>query len=454
MKIKFSGFLSKANIVSDLVLFNLAFVFSYFLKFDEVAPILSGGYLNLLLIGNLLWIVIIYFQHIYDFSRIVHADKKRPILSFFRAVVLHMAIGSVLMYLSKNGELFSREFFLIAYTAFLIGGVFVRLMITFSLNYLRSSGYNIRRYGMIGKGLESGMIKSFYRERRELGYQFCGAMEMQGNSLAELENFIVSERLDYLYCTLSDLTETQVQNVLYLAERHKTKVKLIPDFKGFMDRRVSVEYHGLCPVITVNDKPLGSSRERIAKRAFDLVFSGLVMIAGFPVFILVMLLVRISSPGPVFFLQERSGQWGRIFRIYKFRTMYVDADKFGMQHSTGDDDPRITPIGRILRKTRLDELPQFFNVLKGDMSVVGPRPLNHYDVDMLMKAASHDFRKVLTVPPGITSIGQIKVGYATNIKENLLRLNYDMEYLKRYSLITDVRLILMTVQVMILGRGK
>ena len=200
--------------------------------------------------------------------------------------------------------------------------------------------------------------------------------------------------------------------------------------------------------------PFSSRRDRITKRVFDLVFSLLVMIAGFPVFLLVMLLVKISSPGPVFFVQERSGQWGRIFRIYKFRTMYVDADKFGLQHSTGDSDPRITPIGRFLRKTRLDELPQFFNVLKGDMSVVGPRPLNQYDVDMLMGAARHDFQRILTVPPGITSIGQIKVGYATNIKENLLRLQHDTQYLKEYSLITDIHLIIMTIQVMLLGRGK
>ena len=134
--------------------------------------------------------------------------------------------------------------------------------------------------------------------------------------------------------------------------------------------------------------------------------------------------------------------------------MHVDADKMGMQHSQGDHDPRITPIGHFLRRSRLDELPQFLNVIKGDMSIVGPRPLYKYDVDMLMQAAPHEFKKILTVKPGITSIGQIKVGYATNVAENVSRLRYDLEYLGKYSLRQDISLVCQTVLVMMLGRGR
>ena len=133
--------------------------------------------------------------------------------------------------------------------------------------------------------------------------------------------------------------------------------------------------------------------------------------------------------------------------------MVVNADKMG-QHSLGSSDKRITKIGHFLRKSRLDELPQFFNVLRGDMSIVGPRPLYKYDVDMLMEAEPHDFQRLLTVKPGITSIGQIKVGYADSVAKNVERLKYDLQYLKEYSIFADITLILKTMQLMVSGRGQ
>lgn len=454
MKIKLNGYLYTLQTLLDLTVFNLAFICSHYLKFDEIRTVFQGQYLTLLLVGNALWIAVVYLMHAYRYSREVYAEKRQPILGFLKVVVLHMSLGAVILYFSQWAGGLSREFFAIHYVLFILGGVFVHLILGSAVNYLRSSGFNVRRYGIIGDTREASQIKAFHRERKELGYRFHGALESSAITERQIEAFMADQRLDYLYCTLSALTENQIQLILRLAERSKTVVKLIPDFKGLINPGMTLEYQGLCPVLSVDTKAISSTQEKITKRAFDLVFSSLVMLAGLPVFLVVMLLVRISSPGPVFFVQERSGQWGRKFKIYKFRTMYVDADKFGMQHSTGDHDPRITPMGRILRKTRLDELPQFFNVLKGDMSVVGPRPLNHYDVDMLMDAASHDFQRILTIPPGITSIGQIRVGYASNISENLIRLQHDIEYLNRYSLLTDIRLILLTVQVMVLGRGK
>ncbi|WP_051664164.1 sugar transferase [Dyadobacter crusticola] len=190
------------------------------------------------------------------------------------------------------------------------------------------------------------------------------------------------------------------------------------------------------------------------KRIFDVAFSLTVMLCGIPLFLLVMILVKCSSKGPVFFLQTRTGRWGEPFSIIKFRTMYTDSHKYNLTHSLGASDPRITPVGNFLRRTRLDELPQFLNVLKGEMSVVGPRPLHQVDVDMLMAQASHDFQRLLTIRPGITSIGQIKVGYATNASENLKRLKYDVMYLDIYGMKTDIYLIWLTIQVVLTGKGK
>lgn len=454
MKIKLNGNLYTLHTLADLALFNVSFLIAFYLKFGNIVHAFQGSYLHLLLGGNVLWALVVYLKHPYHHSREVYEEKRQPILGFLRVVGIHMAIGAFIIYLFKRGDFYSREFFLTHYTLFILSGVFIRLLLGYVVTYLRSSGFNNRRYGIIGASSEVHKIRTHYWERAELGYRFCGALDSQKLTEREIETFMNDSELDYLYCALAELTEQQIRLIIYLAERNKTVVKLIPDFKGFINPEMTLEYHGICPILSVDNKPISSTSEKFTKRAFDLIFSLLVMITGLPVFLVVMILVKISSPGPIFFLQERSGQWGRIFKIYKFRTMYVDAEKFGMQHSKGNSDPRITPIGHILRKTRLDELPQFFNVLKGDMSVVGPRPLHHYDVDMLMGAAEHDFQRILTILPGITSIGQIKVGYATNIDENLVRLQHDIQYLDRYSLFKDIQLIFQTVQVMVLGRGK
>ncbi|WP_082489169.1 sugar transferase [Dyadobacter sp. Leaf189] len=230
----------------------------------------------------------------------------------------------------------------------------------------------------------------------------------------------------------------------------------LPDrtFLMMFSNHFKVDQHGSHATIDYAERRKSEDWEDFVKRVFDIAFSLTVMLCGVPLFLLVMIMVKCSSRGPVFFLQTRTGRWGKPFRIIKFRTMYTDSAKYNLTHSLGKMDPRITPIGKFLRKTRLDELPQFLNVLIGEMSVVGPRPLHQVDVDMLMAQASHDFQRLLTLRPGITSIGQIKVGYATNAAENLKRLKYDIIYLDIYSLTTDLYLIWLTIQVVLTGKGR
>jgi putative colanic acid biosynthesis UDP-glucose lipid carrier transferase len=175
------------------------------------------------------------------------------------------------------------------------------------------------------------------------------------------------------------------------------------------------------------------------------------LIFGAPIFITLGLVTKLTSKGPIIFAQERTGQWGKKFRIYKFRSMFVGAR---LGHSEGVLDKRITPWGRFLRKTRLDELPQFYNVLRGDMSVVGPRPLADYDVKTLMDESPEDFKLILSVKPGITSIGQVKFGYAGSPDEIRRRLRYDLLYLNKISFFFDMWLIMKTMVIMIKKQGK
>lgn len=456
MKNHYPGLLPKVHLWADVALLNLSFFFAYILRFDDsISTLFESQYVNLLLVVNLVWVFTIYVFKTYRFTRLSYHFYTQ-LGSFLKAVVVHGAVMMAFLYLSKTGEEYSRYQFLLTYAVFVALSTASRASTVFFLKFYRQAGYNYNRYAIVGKGELAALIREFYAERRELGYRFSGAVDLSSGqeSIETLEAMIKEKQLDYLYCCLSEMNDDQVREVIRLGERQRTQIRLVPDFRGFVTNMATIEYHDMYPIIQVNTKPFSSFNEQTLKRAFDLVFSIIVMILGAPVFFLVWAAIKITSPGPVFFKQQRSGRWGEPFYIYKFRSMRVDADKMGLQHSKGDSDPRITPIGRVLRKSRLDELPQFINVLKGEMSVVGPRPLYKYDVDMLMEAAPHDFQRLLTVKPGITSIGQINVGYADTVAKNVERLKYDLQYLKRYSVFDDVQLIFRTVQVMVLGRGQ
>jgi lipopolysaccharide/colanic/teichoic acid biosynthesis glycosyltransferase len=204
--------------------------------------------------------------------------------------------------------------------------------------------------------------------------------------------------------------------------------------------------------VTERNKEQIDETTKLIKRIFDIVFSLTVLIAGLPVYLLLMAITKLTSEGPVFYTQERMGENGKPFSIIKFRSMRVDAEKFGPQTTT-DNDPRITKWGNFMRKTHLDELPQFFNVLKGDMSIVGPRPEREHFIEQI-EAKAPVYRKLKAIKPGITSIGQIYYGYAETVEEMVERLEYDLEYIDDVNIFTDICIIYETVVEMIQRKGK
>lgn len=190
----------------------------------------------------------------------------------------------------------------------------------------------------------------------------------------------------------------------------------------------------------------------LLKRAFDLIVSSVVLIAGFPFFILLVVVTKITLGGNVFFRQERIGRNGVPFYIYKFRSMCIDAENSGPQLAR-DNDPRITGWGKIMRKSRLDELPQFLNVFFGQMSVVGPRPERLYFIEKITEKAP-DYKKLLSIKPGITSIGQVRYGYAENVDQMIERMQLDLLYLHNQKLTVDMGIIIETLRVVAEGKGK
>jgi exopolysaccharide biosynthesis polyprenyl glycosylphosphotransferase len=269
--------------------------------------------------------------------------------------------------------------------------------------------------------------------------------------LSDLVPMIRKHDIEEIIIALESSEHNAIQHILNDTVDLEVKVKLIPDVYDILSGSVRFTSVIHAPLIEINREVV--PRWQInAKRIFDVCFSFFVILGFSWFYLLLSLLVKLSSRGPVIFSQERLGLHGKPFKIYKFRSMFVDAEKNGPALSS-DNDPRITPFGRFLRKTRLDEFPQFFNVLLGHMSIVGPRPERKFFVDQIVQKAPH-YRHLHRVRPGITSWGQVKFGYAENVDEMIERLKYDLLYTENMSLMVDVKIIIYTMLIVIQGRGK
>ncbi len=314
----------------------------------------------------------------------------------------------------------------------------------------------------------NGNAKSIYQSiiHQEIssGNKFVGFVNVH-----DRKHFKMSKYLPYLgnYGELNDIVkEKQAEEVIIAIERSEKDtiqriiieleeanviIKIIPLLQDIMFGTVKVSnvYH--TPLIEISPD-LMPVWQQLLKRILDVLASSLVLIFLSPVYLFTAIGVKLSSPGPILFKQERVGQRGKPFSMYKFRSMFVDAEKNGPQLST-ENDPRITPFGLIIRKYRLDEIPQFFTVLKGEMSLVGPRPERQFYIDQIMEKAPH-YRLLLKIKPGITSWGQVKYGYASTIDEMVDRLKYDLLYLENMSLSMDFKIMIYTVLIVIQGRGK
>lgn len=459
MRHRYSILFFPLHVIVDFLSLNAAFVSAYWIKFHTVETVSDPPYASLWWLFNAIWLVEILILKPYIYPRQLfkanHLLKKLLILT-----VIHVAVISV-CWVAIRGYYYSREHLLITYLLFMTLAAAFRIGGLIFLREYRARGYNNRRYVIVGYGKLADTIRSFYEAHPEMGFRFHGyfdtpSPENEGllkGDYTTLQSYVIQEGIDCVYCCMPYIDNDQMKDISDRAEAMDYQVKVLVDFRGFLSRGASVEYHDFLPVLNISSQMLSDFRVNVFKRAFDIVFSLGVLTIGSPIFLLLALITRLTSPGPAFYAQERVGRQGKIFRIYKFRSMYTDAEKTGPVLSGGLLDTRITPWGRFMRQTRLDELPQFVNVLRGDMSVVGPRPERQFFIDKIVEIAP-EYHSLLKVKPGITSIGQIKYGYAATIEEMVQRLRYDLLYPERRSFFFDMWIIAQTLRVMAQGRGK
>jgi len=280
--------------------------------------------------------------------------------------------------------------------------------------------------------------------------QLAAELPARGN-YKRLPALVRALKIEQIVIAIEPSEHRLIQDILALLEGTPARVSILPDLYQMLLGSVKVNHLFGTPLIEIKQDLL-PVWQVVVKRIFDIVASSLFLILAWWVYAFTAVMVKLSSPGPVFYRQERIGRNGQPFRIIKFRSMYTDAEKMGPALSS-DHDPRITPWGRFMRKVRLDELPQFWNVVKGDMSIVGPRPERQFFIDKIVKIAPH-YRHLHRVRPGLTSLGQVKYGYAETVEQMVERLKFDILYIENMSLAMDFRVLLYTLKIIVEGRGK
>ena len=429
----------------DLVIINMA-VFYFEINLKSV-------YAFCLYI-SICWIIIAVKNHFYEIHRYTRLIKIGPLLFrqiVFFAIALYAYIGFFKQPLMSRLAL--GDYLLLV---FLLISVFKFLTIFLLKKYRSVLGGNIRKVLVIGNNEKTRQLIETFNTRLDFGYKFDAQFSIkdEGFTIENCFDYIIENDIDEIYFSVAELSNKQINKLKDFADNNLRELKFIPDNKEIYSKKLQYEYYNYIPVLSLRVIPLQEPVSQFVKRFFDILFSLFVI-----VFVLswltpiLAICIKLESKGPVFFKQSRNGFNYQEFDCYKFRSMTPNKDAHLHQATKGDE--RITKVGVFIRKTSMDELPQFFNVLFGDMSVVGPRP--HMVSHTNMYAQRIDkFMVRHFVKPGITGLAQVS-GFRGEVEKDddiVSRVKYDIFYIENWSLLLDVKIILQTVTNAIKGEEK
>jgi len=449
MSVRYSKYFPTSIFLADLIMLNIAICVANFVVFRT----LPGKHpsFELLLIANFLWVSLTSITKNYLIKRpLILSDN---INAFLVTLIYHLVAVLGIIYFFKIPDI-SRLEVSMSYALFAAFTIVQRSTIFFLLDFYRKKGYNHREVMIIGDELVAERLLTSFSKHPEYGYdlsKFISERQIEEMAEDDLKARILEEKPDELFICYRLMSIDLIQRLVIFGDQNFIKIKLVSGLMLDNSYAKVVRYDNV-PVLQVSSSPEISFKIRMLKRVFDVGFSLGVMISGIPIFITLYIITKLTSKGPAFYKQERIGLNEKPFHIYKFRSMYVNAEQMGPQLSK-DNDPRITKWGVIMRKTRLDELPQFWNVLKGEMSVVGPRPERQHFITKIVEKTPN-YKKLFVLKPGLTSIGQVHYGYAESVDQMCSRVRYDMLYLQNINFNSDMDIILRTVKVMVQRKGK
>ena len=443
---RYSGYLRPISYLIDLSIINGFAVFYFFGRIDPIIFIVFTF---------TAWIILSVYSKFYEVYRYTREVK------IYSLILTQMILFTLIIFAFwgyyHNLNIYPITIFKYVLAVFLCITFFKFTIYYLLQKYRVSFGGNFRRTVIFGDNKKTRALETFFTRNPEYGYVHVQTFSLKDRKGIDLQSYfdtIINEEIDEIYCSISELTNQQLIEVSDFADNNLKILKFLPDNKDIYSKKLRYEYYDYLPILSLRTIPLEDFFNTVVKRFFDILFSSLVV-----VFILswltpiIAILIKLETKGPVFFKQSRNGFNYKEFDCYKFRSMTPNKDAHLYQATRGDQ--RITKIGKFIRKTSIDELPQFFNVLFGDMSVVGPRP--HMVSHTYMYAKKIDkFMVRHFVKPGITGLAQISGfrGQIESDKDIIGRVRYDIFYIENWSLLLDLKIITKTFMNAVKGEDK
>lgn len=450
-------YFNRLHVVIDAIVIALSYLLAWWLKIESCFADPNVGVLDMKIYFSALYFVVPGYLVLYYWGRMYTPKRvqriENEIVNVVRANIVGMVLFLAVLFVVKSLQDFSRS--MIAYFCVInsISTLLCRALIRYILHFFRKKGYNLKHILLVGYSRAAEAYIDKIAANPQWGYTVRGILDdkvprgavYKGvkvlGSIDNLLYILPENKLDEIAITLSLQDYDRLEEIVALCEKSGVHTKFIPDYNSLIPGKPYTEDLGGLPVINIRYVPLTNTVNAILKRIVDIIGSlaGLILLS--PLLLVVAILIKCTSKGPVIFCQDRVGLHNKPFKMYKFRTMKMQAPEMEKKGWTTRDDPRVTKIGKVLRRTSIDELPQLFNILIGDMSLVGPRPERPQFVEKFKEEIPRYMIKH-QVRPGLTGWAQVN-GYRgdTSIRK---RIEYDIYYIENWSMGFDIKIVFLT----------